>query len=100
MRNGSRRTQRAVLPVPDANGLIVRGRDDPGKLVMEEDSADIVEMAIEGEEAATSLERPDLDLVVVTTGNEERLCLVEVDTSYRTVVFFEAVNQSAHAVVP
>jgi hypothetical protein len=68
--------------------------------VVEEDGADIVEMAIEGEEAATSLERPDLDLVVVTTGYEERLCLVEIDTSYRAVVFFEAVNQGTHAVVP
>lgn len=60
--------------------------------MVEEDGADIVEMAVEGEEAAASLERPDLDLVVVTTGNEERLCLVEIDTSYGAIVFFKAVN--------
>jgi len=68
--------------------------------VVEEDGADIVKMAIEGEEAATSLKRPDLDLVVVTTGHEEGLGLVEVDTSYRAIVFFEAVDQGAHTVVP
>lgn len=95
-----RRTQRAILPVPDANGLVVRGRNDPGKLVVEEDGADIVEMAIEGEEAATSLKRPDLDLVVITTRHEEGLRLVEVDASYRTIVFFEPINQGAHTVVP
>jgi hypothetical protein len=68
--------------------------------VVEEDGADIVEMAVEGEEAATSLERPDLDLVIVTTGHEERLCLVEIDTSYRTIMFFKAVNQGSHTVIP
>jgi hypothetical protein len=68
--------------------------------VVEEDGANIVEMAVEGKEAATSLERPDLDLVIITTGHEERLCLVEIDTSYGTIVFFEAVNQGSHAVIP
>ena len=68
--------------------------------MVEEDSADIVEMAVQGEETATSLKRPDLDLVVVTTRYEEGLRLVEVDASYRTIVFFKAVDQGAHTVVP
>ena len=57
-------------------------------------------MAVKGEEAATSLKRPDLDLVVITSGHEEWLGLVEIDTSYGAIVFFEAVNQGTHAVVP
>jgi hypothetical protein len=41
--------------------------------VVEEDGADVVEMAVEGEETAAGLVRPDLDLVVVTTRHEEGL---------------------------
>ena len=68
--------------------------------MVEEDGADIVEMTVKGEEAATSLKRPDLDLVVVTTRHEEWLRLVEIDTSYRAIVFLEAVNQGSHTIVP
>lgn len=38
--------QGAVLPVPYPNGLVVTGTDDPRKLVVEEDGADIVEVPI------------------------------------------------------
>lgn len=67
---------------------------------MEEDGADIIKMAIEGEETSPGLQRPDLDLVIVTSRDEEGLGLVEVDTAHRAVVLFKAVNKSAHAVVP
>ena len=93
-------TQRSVLPVPYSDGLIVGTRDDPRELVVEEDGAHIIEMATEGEETSPRLQRPDLDLVVVASGDEERLCLVEVDAAHRAVVLFEAVDESSHAVVP
>lgn len=95
-----RADQRSILPIPDANGLIVRAGEDPGKLVVEEDGANVIEMSIESEEAPSSLVRPDLDFVVVPAGDEQRLSLVEVDSSDRTVVLFEAVYERAHAVVP
>lgn len=67
---------------------------------MEKDGSDVVEMSIECEEAPPGLVRPHLDLVVVTTGNEEGLGLVEVDAADRPIVFFESINQCAHTVVP
>jgi len=33
---------------------------------MEEDGSDVVKMAVKGEEASSSLVRPDFDLIVVT----------------------------------
>lgn len=68
--------------------------------MVEENGSDVVEMAVESKEAASSLVGPDLDLVVVASRNEERLGLVEVDTSNRSIVFLEAINQGSHSVIP
>lgn len=65
--------QRAVLPVPYPDRLVVTSTDNPRELVVEEDGTNVVQVAVEGKEAAPSLKGPDLDLVVVTAGNEERL---------------------------
>lgn len=65
------------LPVPNANRLIITGRDDPRVLVVEEDGAHVVEMAVQGEEAATLLVVPHADFVVVAARDEERLGRVE-----------------------
>jgi hypothetical protein len=48
----------------------------PRQLVVEEDSADIVQMAVQGEQASPSLVRPDLDLVVITARHEPALVSV------------------------
>ena len=68
-----RHTQRAVLPVPYPNRLVVAGADDPGELVVEEDSSDVVQMAVQGEQTSPGLVGPDLDLVVIASGDEEWL---------------------------
>lgn len=68
--------------------------------MVEEDGADIVEMAIQGEETSSCLQRPDLDLVVVSARDKQRLGLVEVDTPDWAIVLLEAVDESSHAVVP
>lgn len=68
--------------------------------MVEEDGSDIVKMAVEGEQAAPGLVGPDLDLVVVTARDEERLGLVEIDTSDGAIVFLEAINQCSHSVIP
>lgn len=60
--------------------------------MVKEDGSDVVEMAVEGEKATSSLVRPDFNLVVVTARDEKRLCLVEVDTTNRTIVLLEAIN--------
>ena len=55
----------ARLPVPDADGLVVAGADNPGVLVVELDGADVVEVSEESEEAPVELVVPDLNLVIV-----------------------------------
>ena len=45
----------ARLPVPDSDGLIVGGGEDPGMFVVEVDGTDVVEMAVKGEETAPRL---------------------------------------------
>lgn len=66
-------TQRPVLPVPYPNRLVVTRGDNPGELVVEEDGPDVVEMAVQGEQTAAGLVRPDLDLVVVTARYKQGL---------------------------
>lgn len=84
-------TERSVLPIPYPDGLVVGARDDPRQLVVEEDGADVVEMAIQGEQTPPGLIGPDLDLVIITARDEEGLGLMKVDTPDRAVVLFEAV---------
>ena len=67
---------------------------------MEEDRPHIIEMSIESEETSSRLIGPHLNLVVIPSRDEERLCLVEVDAAHRAVMLFEAIDESAHAVVP
>lgn len=67
---------------------------------MEINCSDVIEMAIEGEEAASRLQRPNLDLVIVTSRDEEGLCFMEVDAADGTIMFFESIDQCSHTVVP
>lgn len=68
--------------------------------MVEEDGPDIVQVAVQSEQAPPALVGPDLDFVVVTSRYEEGLRRVEVNGSDRTVVFFESINQGSHPVVP
>ncbi len=40
------------------------------------------------------------DFVVVASGDEERLLVVEADSTHRSIVLVELVDQSAHAIIP
>ena len=57
-------------------------------------------MTIQGEQTSPGLIRPDLDLVVIRTRDEQWLGLVEVNATDGTIVLFEAVYQGTHAVIP
>jgi len=63
-------------------------------------SANVIKVPMKCEEAALSLVVPDLNLIIITSGHEERLRGVEVDASDGPVVLVEAVEEGAHAVVP
>lgn len=68
--------------------------------MVEEYGSDVIQVAVQSEKTAPGLIGPDLDLVVVASGNEEWLCLMEVDASNRPIVLFESVNEGSHAVIP
>ena len=68
--------------------------------MVKEDSPNVVQMTVEGEKTPPRLIRPDLYFVVVSTGYEQRLRLVEIDPSNRPIVLFEAVYQSTHPIIP
>jgi len=73
-----------VLPVPDANGLVVTGGNNPRQFVVELDSAYVVDVSVKREHALLGFIAPNLDQVVITSRHEHRLGVVEVDATYRT----------------
>jgi hypothetical protein len=68
--------------------------------MVEEYRPNIVQMAIEGEEAPPTLVRPYFDLVVIPPRDEQRLSLVEIDTPDWPIMLLEPVYQRAHTIVP
>jgi hypothetical protein len=93
-------TQRSVLPIPDSDGLVIGRRDDPGKFMVEENGAHVVQVTVQGKQTPPSLGAPDFDLVVVASRNKQGLGRVEIDSSNGSVVLFESVNERSHAVIP
>lgn len=71
----------AVLPVPDADGLVVGRGDDPGELFVELDCAHVVHMALQSEHTLFDFVVPDLDQVIITSAHEHWLRLVEVNAA-------------------
>lgn len=67
---------------------------------MEEDGANVVEMAIQGEQAPSGLIGPYLDLVIITARNKERLRFVKINAADRPIVLFEPIDQSSHPIIP
>lgn len=68
--------------------------------MVEEDGANIVQMTVEREQAASSLVGPDFDFIIVPPRYKEGLRLVEVNATDRAIMLFKSVDQSAHAIVP
>ncbi|KAI7242227.1 hypothetical protein KC330_g81 [Hortaea werneckii] len=93
-------TQAPVLPIPYPNSLIVTCTDNPRQLVVEEDGAHIIQVAIQGEHAPSRLVVPHFDLVIITSGNKHGLRPVEVHAPNGSIVLFKAIDEGAHAVVP
>ena len=89
-----------ALPVPDADGLVVRGGEDPWVLMVKHRGADVIQVAEQVEEATLLLVVPHLDLVVVPAGDKEGLLVVEADAPDRALVLVKLLQEGAHAVVP
>mmetsp|Transcript_11249 Transcript_11249/g.32344 ORF Transcript_11249/g.32344 Transcript_11249/m.32344 type:complete len:424 (-) Transcript_11249:228-1499(-) len=93
----------ATLEVPQPQGLIIGRTEDPwelGRVGMELDGADVIQVAQQCEEAASELVIPDLDLVVITSGHDERLLQVEIHTAHGTIVLLETIDDGSDAVIP
>lgn len=69
------------LPVPNSDRVIVRSRDNPRILSVEFDSANVVQVIAQSEDASLLLVVPNLNFVIVTTRHEERLVGMEGDAS-------------------
>ena len=52
--------------------------------LMEEGCSDIVEMTQQSEETSLLLVVPDLDLVIITSGDKQRLVRVKINATNRT----------------
>ena len=72
---------RPALPIPDAQGLVVRRTHNPWLFPVELDRADVVQVPQQGEQAAAQLVVPNLDLVVVSPTAEQGLCRMEIDAT-------------------
>lgn len=57
-------------------------------------------MSKQGKQTSVSFVIPHLDLVIISSGHEERLCDVEVDAPDGPVMLVEAVDECPHPVVP
>jgi hypothetical protein len=68
--------------------------------VVEEDSAHVIEVTVQREQAPPRLVGPYLNLVIVSTRNEDGLRFMEIDASYWPIMFFKPVDKCAHAIIP
>lgn len=67
---------------------------------MKLNSADVVQVTQQREQAPAQLVIPHFYFVVITSRNNERLAAMKIDTTYRPVVFLKLIEHSAHSVVP
>lgn len=68
--------------------------------MMEENSPHVVQMPVQSEKTPSRLIRPNFDLVIIPTRNEERLRFVEINASNRAVMLLKSIDKSTHSIVP
>mmetsp|Transcript_33211 Transcript_33211/g.93100 ORF Transcript_33211/g.93100 Transcript_33211/m.93100 type:complete len:269 (+) Transcript_33211:2194-3000(+) len=88
------------LPVPDKNGLVVGGAQDPGTNFVELDGSNIVKMFGKCKQTLPHLVVPHLNVEVVAPRHEQRLSGVEAHSPHRTFMFVKAVDKKLSAIVP
>mmetsp|Transcript_7624 Transcript_7624/g.18433 ORF Transcript_7624/g.18433 Transcript_7624/m.18433 type:complete len:242 (+) Transcript_7624:3479-4204(+) len=91
------------VEIPQSQGLIVTGGQNPRKLRrigVELDRANVIEMPQQREKASSQLVIPDLDFVIVTSANDQRFGFVKINSSNRSVVLFESIDDGTNSVIP
>lgn len=92
-----------LTKIPQPQRLIVTRTQNPGELTgigMKLNGANVVQMSQECEETTAEFVIPHLDFVVVSARDYEGVVEVKVHAADGAVVFFEAVDDGAYAVVP
>jgi hypothetical protein len=62
--------------------------------------ADVNKMAEESKETPAKFVIPDLNFIIVSSRNDERMYKVKVDSGDGCVVFLKSVNVSSYAIIP
>lgn len=88
------------LPIPDSDGLIVGGRENPRMLAMKRDRSNVIQMTMQGEQTSPLFVVPDLDLIIISTRDEKRLARVESNTTDGSIMFVEPFDESTHLKIP
>eukprot|EP00117_Sycon_ciliatum_P042067 scpid19236/ scgid30660/ len=60
----------------------------------------IIQMTEESEQASLHFVIPDLDLVIVSSGNKQWLVAVKINSTNRSVMLIKPLNQCAHTIIP
>ena len=87
------------LPIPYANGLIVRGADYPRVFVVEKCGAYVVQVAEQREQALALLVVPHFDFVVVAARHKQRLLTVKRNASHWAYLINKSLKFNAYSVV-
>lgn len=94
---------RSLVEVPQSESLIIRRTQNPWELRrirMELNRSDVVQVTQKSEKTSPQFVVPNLNLVVVTARNNQRLVRMKVNSTYWAFVLFKAINYSSYTVVP
>lgn len=60
--------------------------------------SDVIQMSQQSEQASSQFVVPNFDFVVIASRNDQWLSAMEVDSSNRSIMFFEFVQTSSHPI--
>lgn len=93
----------SLIEVPQSQCLIITRRQDPRILCgigVKLNCTDVIKMTQQGEKTSAQFVIPNLDFVIITSTNNKRIGFVKVDTSYGSIVLFEAIDDGTNSVIP
>lgn len=68
--------------------------------MVKEDRSHIVQVTVQGKETPSGLIGPNLDFVIISARNKQRLRLVKIYPSDRTIMLFKSIYKCSHTIIP